>query len=475
MLEKIRLALREECAVPPPATLVVGVSGGADSLCLMDALRRLDFGIAVAHFNHKLRPESDAEAERVRDVAARFGIKFLLGSADVRRAAGAGGRSLEEAARQLRYEFLLGQAREIGAAAVAVGHTADDQVETVLMHFIRGAGLKGLRGMQFRTILPAFDPSIPVIRPLLGLWREDTVAYCAANGLQASHDASNDSLDYFRNRLRHVLVPTLRTYNHRFRETILRSARALSSDQLLLDERLSAEWDDAVIRRSADYVAFDWMRLSRKSRGLRRHMIRLAAEHLAPDVETTFEALERAADFLADAARVRMDLTRGLTLFREGPVLYVTRGAPDLLPRVWPQMPASTASIRVEVPGRIALGGGWMFEADSPREAPPRGAVGAGSQDGFRAWLNADSLPQQIELRARRPGDRFRPMGLQGHSQKLADFMVNAKLPARARASWPLLCVGDTVIWIPGFRIAEEFKLLDGARRGVRFSLSQVN
>src|SRR5574337_838100 len=162
----------------------------------MEALRQAGYSILVAHFNHRLRPEADGDATTVEQTASRLMIPSVVGDGDVRAYAEQQGMSLEEAARHLRYTFLFEQAKRHGAQAVAVGHTADDQVETVLMHFLRGAGLTGLKGMSYRTVLPIFSDEIPVVRPLLDVWREETVIYCAANGLRPRYDPSNDTVNF---------------------------------------------------------------------------------------------------------------------------------------------------------------------------------------------------------------------------------------------------------------------------------------
>ena len=189
--------LREKCGLNPDLPIIAGVSGGPDSLCLMSVLRKAGYRIIVAHFNHKLRPELRRGCQyRGADRGACLDLASVIQSGDVRAFADSGKLSIEEAARILRYRFLMEQARHFHAQAVAVGHTADDQVETVLMHFIRGAGLAGLKGMNYRTIIQMFDPEIPVVRPLLDLWREETVVYCATHGFRPRHDPSNASLDF---------------------------------------------------------------------------------------------------------------------------------------------------------------------------------------------------------------------------------------------------------------------------------------
>src|SRR5574338_1495195 len=170
MLENIESLLTEKCGLKRELPIIVGVSGGPDSLCLMNVLRKARYRIIVAHFNHKLRPDSDADANIVEQTASRLNLVSVIESGDVRAFADAEKLSIEEAARILRYRFLMEQARRFHAQAVAVGHTADDQVETVLMHFVRGAALVGLKGMNYRTIIQMFDPQIPVVRPLLDTW-----------------------------------------------------------------------------------------------------------------------------------------------------------------------------------------------------------------------------------------------------------------------------------------------------------------
>src|SRR6266498_3466632 len=320
MLENIGTILSDKCGLTRDRPLIAGVSGGPDSLCLMNVLRKAGYRIIVAHFNHKLRPDADADANIVEQTAARLNLASVIQSGDVRAFADAEKLSVEESARIMRYRFLMEQARHFHAQAVAVGHTADDQVETVLMHFIRGAGLAGLKGMNYRTIIKMFDPEIPIVRPLLDTWREETVVYCAINGFRPRNDPSNASLDFFRNRLRHLLIPTLESYNPRFREVLWRTSRSLSADHEILGELLDGIWKECAVQENPEFIAFDVSALCRQSVGLQRNLIRRAIERLRPDsADINYAALERAASFIADSqARARMDLPGELHLLREG-------------------------------------------------------------------------------------------------------------------------------------------------------------
>ncbi|MFZ5819527.1 MAG: tRNA lysidine(34) synthetase TilS [Chloroflexota bacterium] len=474
MLQDIQAVFREQCKLAPGKPVLVGVSGGPDSMCLMEALRQAGYPIVVAHFNHQLRPDSDAEANLLEQTVARKNIPSVLGKGDVRAYADRMDVSIEDAARTLRYQFLFTQARQLGAQAVAVGHTADDQVETVLMHFLRGAGLAGLKGMSYRSFIPSFDRDIPVARPLLGVWREETVVFCAANGLRPYHDPSNDSLNFLRNRLRHLLIPELESYNPRFREAVWRASRSLEGDYASLMELLETSWVACVLSEQPGLVAFDAGLLCSYAPGLQRNLIRRALDWVAPGhTDMRFSMLDRAVGFLATREYGRMDLTGGARLFREGDQVYVAGQDVELPFERWPQLPKDARSLRLPIPGQLDLGGGWRLTCEQWRLPSLAMQQSQQNTDPFQVWMDAASLPLDLVIRTRLPGDRFKPLGMDGHSMKLSDFFINEKLPQRARDGWPLLCAGDTVVWIPGYRVAHPFVLTDETRQVVYLTLAR--
>jgi tRNA(Ile)-lysidine synthase len=472
MLENIESILTDKCGLKRDRPVIAGVSGGPDSLCLMSVLRKAGYRVIVVHFNHKLRPDSDADANIVEQTAARLNLVSVIQSGDVRQFADAEKLSIEESARIMRYRFLMEQAHHFHAQAVAVGHTADDQVETVLMHFIRGAGLTGLKGMSYRTILKIFDPEIPVVRPLLDMWREETVVYCAANGFRPRHDPSNASLDFFRNRLRHLLIPTLESYNPRFREVVWRTSRTLAADYEILADLLENVWKQCVVQENPDFIAFDVSALNKQSVGLQRN---LAMERLRPEsADISFATLERATNFIADSqTRGRLDLPGDLHLLREGLLVYVVVGDATLPIERWPQMPEDCTTMLLEVPGSVTLSGGWKLSCERWNIASLAIEEAKSNEDPFQVWLDAKGISGALELRVRRDGDRFEPLGMDGHEMKLSDFFINVKLPQRARDHWPLLCMGEKVVWVPGYRLAHPFRLTDSTRQTLYFSLSR--
>jgi tRNA(Ile)-lysidine synthase len=447
--------------------LVVGVSGGPDSLALLHYLHRLHYPLLVASFNHRLRPEAEADVAFVQRVAVELGLPFVTDSADVAAYAGAEGLSLEEAARELRYRFLFRAARQAGAQAVAVGHTADDQAETVLMHFLRGTGFSGLKGMSPRIILPVFDAEIPLIRPLLSWTRADTEAYCREHGLTPRIDATNTDTTYFRNRLRHELLPELEKYNPQIRQALAKTAQALQGDYDLLNELVETAWQKAVIQAGSGFVEFEQSQLENLSPALRRNLFRKAAFLLKPGLRNMdFDALERASTLKA------VDLAGGLRIVLEGNTLYLTEDE-TLLPIPYPQISDQLSVIS----SQLELEGGWNLTCEILNTDTDWSL----NTDNFTAYFDADltegnpsaGLKTGLRVRAVRSGDRFEPLGMRRQTVKLSDMFVNLKIPKRMRKKWPVVCVENEIAWVVGLRMAEPFKVTEKTRRVLKIQIKK--
>ena len=474
MLENIASILSDQCQLTPNQPILVGVSGGPDSLCLMETIRQAGYSVFVAHFNHQLRSDSDTEAETLKSTLTRKNIPAVFEKGDVQAFAKREGISIEEAARELRYRFLYAQAQIHQAQAVAVGHTADDQVETVLMHFLRGAGLTGLKGMSYRSFLPVFNESMPLIRPLLDVWREETVVFCAANGLDPYYDPSNESHTFLRNRIRHLLIPQLESYNPRFREAVTRTIRSLTDDYVVLTEMLDATWAECVISERTGLITFNANMLTAYAPGLQRNLVRRAIEQVMPDIsDMRFSTLNNAAEMLSNKRYGRVDLTGGVYLFLEGEFAFIAGKGVKLPFERWPQMPQSVETFTLPIPGQVELSGGWNFSSEPWRNPALAMEQAISNENPFQVWLDASRLPKKLEIRARQKGDRFQPFGMDGHTMKLSDFLINEKLPQRARDAWPLLCSGDSVIWVPGYRPAHSYRLTDNTRQVIYFTVTQ--
>lgn len=455
--------------------VVVGVSGGPDSICLLHILRAIapewDLALHVAHLNHRLRgEEADVDARFVEELARAWQLPYTGDSADVAAQATQSGLSLEEAARVARYRFLANSARSAGASAIAVGHNASDQAETVLMHFLRGSGIAGLTGMLPRTGLSiggnggdANAPPLSLIRPLLEVERPDILAYCSQHGLQPRFDRSNEDTTLFRNRLRHELMPVLRTYNPAIESVLGRTARVLAGDHEVLEADLAAAWDRVALSQENGAVSFELAAWRALPLGLQRATVREAIRRLRRvlrDIQS--EQVERAV-WTGREGQAGQSATLAANLALHVGYSSLRIAEEGSSERV--ASPSVRSAVPLEVPGTTHLDSGWRVSVRglSRSELPPRLAVAG---DPWIAYLDADALCRDLSLRPRRHGDSFRPHGMGGHRVTLHEFMINAKVPRAARSDWPLLVDGAGIAWVCGLRLDE--------RAAIRHSTAQA-
>lgn len=456
MFDHFEFTLQNNCRLDRSQALLVAVSGGPDSLCLLQLLWQWGYKVVVAHLDHGLRAESASEAESVKQLAESLGAQFCYAQADVQAYAQQNSLSIEEAARNLRYTFLFEQAETLGLQAVAVGHTADDQVETVLMHLLRGAGLSGLLGMSYYSLPNPWSQSIPLVRPLLGVWREEITEYLARLGLQPSLDASNLDRRYYRNRLRHELIPQLETLNPGARQRIWQMAALLRDEDEVIESTVEAAWEQCIRYNGEQAVAFASASLEQQPRGVQRRLVRRAMAQLRPGLrDIDRQAVEQTLSFMAMPTRSgQRDLAAGLRLEMDHERLWIADWGSSLPREGLPQL-ATGEELALVIPGETRLSHGWVLEAAILPANETNLAQAQANADPYQAWLDQERLAQPLVVRARRPGERFRPLGMAGHSLKLSDFMVNVSLPRHRRASWPLVAAGGEIAWLPGYRIAE--------------------
>ncbi len=462
--EAVHAALRSACGLESSAPLVVGVSGGPDSLALLHALHALGYAVTAAHFHHGLREAADADAAAVEAVAGRLGVPLVVGRGDVAAQAAAHREGLEAAAREARYRFLFAVAREQRAAAVAVGHTADDQSETVLMHLLRGSGLTGLAGLRPCRLLPRWDAEIPLARPLLGVRRTETVAYARRHGLPLRWDASNWQRDFFRNRVRLDLLPRLRAENPALDGALGRLALAAAADEDFLAAEARRRFGEVLAAEGAGFVGLHRQAFLEAPVALQRRWLRRAAERLG-GAEIGFAQVEAARAAAARPGGGARDWFRGLKLWVEPETLWAARAGAHLPSEAWPQLPADGVFL-LEPGGALPLAVGWMLTASAP--APPPKSPPA---ETARVWLDAARLVFPLQVRPRRPGDMLAPLGMGGRRQKVADLMVNAKIPQRLRARWPLVVSGGEVVWVPLLAISHRARLTSATTVVVRLTL----
>ncbi|MGA8849444.1 MAG: tRNA lysidine(34) synthetase TilS [Dehalococcoidia bacterium] len=487
--------------IPRKELVVVGVSGGADSVCLLHVLAKWQTGLGiklhVAHLNHQLRgAESEADAEYVSNLAVSLDIPSTIDRQDVAAYRTERNCSLEEAARELRYAFLARVAREVGAHRIATGHTKDDQVETILMHILRGTGITGLCGLapcspmaydNQGTSWPASPLSLRaealsvakgqrsnllVIRPLLDITREETASYCQEHQLEPRIDSSNLSPSFFRNRLRLHLLPLLRQYNPSIDQALLRLADIAKEDNAFIEQQASGLWDE-VAKQENNTIYLNKKQMASLPIALQRQLLRAAVTRLAGDVrDIEASHIEAARSLLNKPASKRISLPHGLIChggYKELVVAtpYLIRGKQSQLPPCpFPSLPVEFA---LKVPGETPFSG-WKVVARIVRERAAslssQGVLGTSKetyQSDLVTYFDLHKTGTKLFVRQRRPGDKFQPLGM-SMPKKLSEFMVDAKIPRPWRGRIPIVYSPQQIIWVVGWRIDDRVKVTEASK-----------
>lgn len=480
LLNDVEAYIDRHTLLKPGMTVVVGVSGGPDSITLLHLLQRLapawHLNLHVAHLHHGIRgQDANADKEFVEDLAQNWHLPYSSRIVDVPSLAEREKLTLEEAARRARYGFLCEVAEHIGAHRIAVAHNADDQAETVLMHLLRGTGPAGLRGMlpatrlrDYRLLLtearPA--PTLLLIRPLLNVTREEIEAYCRQHELAFRFDQSNLDTTYFRNRLRHEVLPYLAQFNPRISERLRNLAEVVRADYRLLEEFVGVARDTLLVATHSDALVFDLARWREQPLAIQRAIVRQAAYKLRRSLrDVDFNHVEHAVDIAQRGhTGAQAVLPHGLVVTVGYSTLTIADASALHLPTEHPWLPEDS-EIPIVVPGTTSLPDGWTLQAKDVGHWNIEAI--AQNPNPLVAWVDGDALGERPVLRTRREGDRFQPQGMQGAEVRLSDFLINAKIPRRWRDHLLLLEGRGQILWIVGVRLSHAARVHHETQRVV--------
>jgi tRNA(Ile)-lysidine synthase len=464
LIRQLGEAVDHHHLLAPGSRLVVGVSGGLDSVCLLDALVSLaaedgrGYELIVAHLDHALRIESQEDAQWVADLAGRYGLRCDVERRDVAELAAQTNDCIEAAGRAARYEFFEQLAEAVGADRVAVAHHADDNIETILHRLFRGTHLRGLIGMPMDRAMSA--GRVRLIRPLLQTRRDEIAAYARSHRLQWREDPTNADRQFDRNFIRHELLPLLRQrMNPQVNEALQRlSGSAEQAEEHLGHLGRTVAEASRLAGCDPHTVRLDMGMLAGESPVIRTYALRLILEDLSvPMGQVTAGHLHQLAELFEPDGPTAVPLPGGLIARREDVQVTIgppDRGAPaadtDPIPLAMDTETAlpdgATMTVRLESLDRAA----WEAHCSRPK---------AGEE-----FLDADAIRGPLMVRRRRDGDVFRPLGAPG-SQSVSDFLTNAKLPAaRRRAVW-CVCDNDGIVYLAPLRIDQRVKVTDATTR----------
>lgn len=462
----------------PGLRWVLGVSGGADSTLLLHTMqgisvkRELGWGLCVAHLHHGLRDrEADEDALFVAALAKHFDLPFHEERADIRAQVAAGGGSTEEVAREHRYGFLERVALKFGAELCAVAHHADDNAETILHRIVRGTGLRGLAGMRdIRQIQPG--SRVRLIRPFLQQTRKTIESVCQVRRISWRSDASNDTLEFTRGKIRNAVLPQLRQLiNPNVSEALLRLAEQARWLGTYLEDAAARTFESLLIAEQPGQIVLNTKALLAKQRIVQAEVIRLAISLvLGGEQELGFAHIEAVLNLAEDRSSGKEIHLPGPAVVRKiydqlefRPLADAAAPAPEMSP------------VFVAAPGRSSLPLlGFELSAEYCDVDEEKIDELRRTRHPYEEWLDVERVQFPLLVRGRREGDRFWPLGAPG-SKSLGDFFSDEKLPPALRARTGVLCDQVGPIWVMPLRIDERVKLRPTTRRALRLILSPLN
>lgn len=452
--EKVKSTVSKYSMLGGGETVLVGLSGGADSVCLLKVLSMLGLGLKLhaLYIDHGLRPgETPGEIEFSRGLAESVGAGFVLRRIDAGGYAKQRKMNRQDAARRLRYGVYEEASAGIGAERVALGHTADDNLETFLMNLLRGAGPKGLSGIP--------KTRGKIIRPLIETERAEIEDFLKAEGIGCMTDSSNLKSDYLRNRLRHSVIPILRDINPCIAGTFSKTAEILNEEERYFDILVTKALMKVITGKRDNAIELFLAPLEAMEKVLLRRLLRRAALETEGLCSLGFENVEKIIGLIKGGRP-------GDRLYLPGKIRAIKKYSTLLMTS---EPPPRLGSYVLMPPGEVLL-----KESGAVLRADMEGDASGLCADGLCAVFDAGKAPLPLAVRARERGDFFYPLGF-GKRKKLQDFFVDEKVPRDERDAVPVVTAGDEIIWIAGMRGDERFKTDGGTRRFLVLRLRKLH
>ncbi|MFH1542315.1 MAG: tRNA lysidine(34) synthetase TilS [bacterium] len=453
--QKVIETIKEYSLLNLGETVLVAVSGGTDSTALINLLAEIKnefrLKLHIAHLNHLIRKgDAELDVKYVEGLAEKLNIPITVESFDVAGFAKQSSLGLEAAARQIRYAFFAKVAKQIKADKIAVGHTADDNVETFLMRLLRGAGIKGLCGIP-----PQRDQ---IIRPLIKTWRREIEDYVGSRKLVPRRDFTNYESRFYRNRVRMKLIPQLKLYNLNIKEIILQTILLLTGDNEYLTKMTEEALLNTLSAKDDNEVRLNLSKFRACELPIQGHLIRRAIELIKGNLlDLTFDHVQQILDKLAETERWELHLPGGIFVLGNRRELSFLKERPA-------QINNAAFKYQLPIPGEVEIKEiGKTLRA----EIVEKNAV---IDQPNLAFVDYGAIGKTVYVRSRQAGDRFSPLGLKGF-KKLQDFFVDEKIPSELRDTIPLVESAGQIVWVGGLRIDERSKITKRTNKVLKLEL----
>ena len=456
LVERVADTIKNHAMLSGGESVLVGLSGGPDSVCLLSILSGLKerYGLALhaVYVNHNLRPEeTPGEIRFCEDFCKEKGINFLVKSIDVLSRAKSLGINKQEAARDLRYRAFDEAAVEVGAGIIAVAHNADDQIETICMRFLRGAGPAGLSGMPAKRGR--------VIRPLIEIERADIESFLSGWNVPFVVDSSNLGMEYFRNRIRKVLVPVMKELNPSLAGTVAHTSSIMQEEERYFGIVVTKALMKMISRKTNSRIELFLAPMESMDTVILRRVLRRAIEETDSLRGISYTHVEDIISLVrSGASGKRLYLPRGIRVIRGYALLVITS---ERAGRIAEYELCPPSQVAVKDTGTVIRA---FHEGESGDPGDGRSSV----------LLDAAAMKFPLKIRPRAAGDFFFPMGF-GRRKKLQDFFVDAKVPRDERDMVPIVVSGDDIVWVAGYRADDRFRVQSGSEKFLRLDIVKGN
>lgn len=463
LINKFKEYIKKELLIETGDAVLLGVSGGPDSLTMLDLFNRIrdefNLEVVVFHLDHKFRSEAAAEAEFVAGVCNELQIKVIVEEFDVPSLVEEEGLSPEEAARNVRFEKMRKQAANLNIKKVALAHNKDDLVETIFLHLFRGTGLKGLSGID-----PVNEmKGIIFIHPLLNIFRQEIEEYCQARSLNPRYDPSNEKTIYTRNKIRHNIIPYIeKEINPGLKDVMYQMSNIVREEHEFLNQQAEMKLAEVVVEQDNLKIVLSLPGLKEISGVLRRRIIQKVVYRLKEkSVDLYYEHFRAVQEliFYSNTGK-KLDLPDDIKVKRSYDKLIFRKG--EFLP------PLHNYNFELHVPGSVQVPGDKMIITEYVnKEKNWRLRVGKSKI----CFCDLDKVSLPLKVRNRRAGDRFCPLGMDGF-KKVKDFFIDEKIPRIKRDEIPIIFDNrDRIIWIAGIRIDDRFKVDEKTKKLIKICL----
>lgn len=446
MKEKAIKTIKKYNLIEEHDKIVIGVSGGPDSMALLyllnDIKEELDFKIFVAHVNHGIRKDEADEDERfVKNICGKLSVPFYSIKVNMDEYAKKNKLTSEEAGRAIRYNFFNKILKDIGGSKIAVAHNKNDQAETLLMRFFRGTGIEGLKGMDYKNK--------NIIRPLLDISREEIEKYCSSNNIETRTDWTNLEPIYGRNKIRLEVIPYItKNYNEGIIDTLARTSKLMKLDSEYILDNAKKIFNNIVIEETSEGIVLDGKKLKREHYSIKSRVIRQSIEKVLGNLTGIEEKHINNAIKLLDK-----NITGKSINITNNIVIKISYG--NLIIKKLKKTKINSFMYSIPIEGSVYI---QELNAFCTSKVLSISEINIKNSSKFVKYFDYDKINNRLYIRNRRDGDRFIPLGMTG-SKKLKDFFIDEKIPREKRDYIPIIEDNGKIIWVVGYRISEEYKV----------------